>query len=183
MKESILKYLSITDIDFYFPTIFLMNINLLVLNMKIRLTVFYRSRNWDSGDYAKDGSNASILLVLFRLHARLQVKQQTENMEGNIFGLICSKSKYTQRFFQDFSLWFLSVKLDTLKDVRVWVSVHYVVSHCESMDCSPPGSSVHGISQAGILKWVAFSFSRGSSLPKDRTHISCVSCIGSHFTW
>ena len=34
------------------------------------------------------------------------------------------------------------------------------------MDCSPPGSSVHGISQARILEWVAISFSRGSSQPR-----------------
>ena len=46
------------------------------------------------------------------------------------------------------------------------------------MDCSPPGSSVHGISQARILDWVAISFSRGSSWPRDRTCISYVSCIG-----
>ena len=39
---------------------------------------------------------------------------------------------------------------------------------CEPMDCSPPGSSVHGISQAGILEWVAISFSKGYSQPKDR---------------
>ena len=31
---------------------------------------------------------------------------------------------------------------------------------CDPMDCSPPGSSVHGISQAGILRWVAISYSR-----------------------
>ena len=42
------------------------------------------------------------------------------------------------------------------------------------MDCSPSGSSVHGISQAGILKWVAIFFSRGSSRPRDQTHISCI---------
>ena len=35
---------------------------------------------------------------------------------------------------------------------------------CDPMDCSPPGSSVHGILQARILVWVAISFSRGSSL-------------------
>ena len=40
------------------------------------------------------------------------------------------------------------------------------------MNCSPPGFSVHGISQAGILEWVASSFSRGSSWLRDRTHIS-----------
>ena len=47
------------------------------------------------------------------------------------------------------------------------------------IDCSPPASSVHGISQAGILEWVAFSFSRGSSQLRDQT---CISCIGRRFT-
>ena len=41
------------------------------------------------------------------------------------------------------------------------------------MNCSPPGSSVHGIFQARILEWVAISFSRGSSQPRDRTRVSC----------
>ena len=44
------------------------------------------------------------------------------------------------------------------------------------MGYSPPGSSVHGISQTRILKWVATSFSRESSWPEVQT---CVSCIGS----
>ena len=48
------------------------------------------------------------------------------------------------------------------------------------MDCSPPGSSVHGISQARILEWVAISFSRGSSRPRDQTHIFCIT--GGFFT-
>ena len=41
------------------------------------------------------------------------------------------------------------------------------------MDCSPPGSSVHGILQARILEWVAIPFSRGSSRPRDQTQVSC----------
>ena len=40
---------------------------------------------------------------------------------------------------------------------------------CDLMDCSPPGSSVHGILQARILEWLASPFSRGSSWPKDQT--------------
>ena len=40
---------------------------------------------------------------------------------------------------------------------------------CNHVDCSPPGSSVHGILQARILEWVAISFSRGSSQPRDQT--------------
>ena len=43
------------------------------------------------------------------------------------------------------------------------------------MDCSPPGSSIHGIFQSRILEWVAISSSRGSSRPRDWT---CVSCTG-----
>ena len=44
---------------------------------------------------------------------------------------------------------------------------------CDPMDCSPPGSSVHEIFQARILEWVAISFSRGSSQPRDLTWVSC----------
>ena len=51
---------------------------------------------------------------------------------------------------------------------------------CNPMDCSPPGSSVHGIVQARILERVAISSSRRSSPPGDRTHVSCVSCLGKH---
>ena len=43
---------------------------------------------------------------------------------------------------------------------------------CDPVDCSPPCSSVHGIFQARVLEWVAIFFSRGSSLPRDRTQVS-----------
>ena len=49
------------------------------------------------------------------------------------------------------------------------------------MDCSLPGSSVHEILEARILKWVAISFSRGSSQPRDQTCVSCISCIAGGF--
>ena len=45
---------------------------------------------------------------------------------------------------------------------------------CDPMDCSPPGSFVHGILQARILEWVAISFSRGSSQPRNWTQVSCI---------
>ena len=47
------------------------------------------------------------------------------------------------------------------------------VQLCDPMDCSPPGSSVHGILQARILEWGAISFSGWSSWPRDQTHVSC----------
>ena len=43
---------------------------------------------------------------------------------------------------------------------------------CDPMDCSLPGSSIHRILQARVLEWVAISFSRGSSQPRDRTLVS-----------
>ena len=48
-------------------------------------------------------------------------------------------------------------------------------THCDPRDCDPPGSFVHGILQASVLEWVAMLSSRGSSQPRDRTHIFCVS--------
>ena len=49
---------------------------------------------------------------------------------------------------------------------------------CDPMDCSSPGSSVHGIFQARILEWVAIPFSRRSSWPRDQTQVSGISCLG-----
>ena len=51
---------------------------------------------------------------------------------------------------------------------------------CDPMDCSPPSSSVHGIFQARVLEWVAISFSRGSSQPRDQIWVSCIA--SRHFT-
>ena len=45
---------------------------------------------------------------------------------------------------------------------------------CDPLNCSLPGSSIRGIFQARILEWVAISFCRGSSLPRDWTRVSCI---------
>ena len=55
---------------------------------------------------------------------------------------------------------------------------HLCPTLCDPVDCSPPGSSVHGFSQARMLALVAIFFSRGSSRPRDWT---CVSCIAGRF--
>ena len=55
------------------------------------------------------------------------------------------------------------------------------LTFCDPMDlvdCSPPGSSIHEIIQARILECFALPSSRGSSRPRDRTHVSYVSCVG-----
>ena len=49
---------------------------------------------------------------------------------------------------------------------------------CDLMDCSLPGSSVHGILQTRTLEWIAISSSRGSSRPRDQACVSGISCIG-----
>ena len=49
-----------------------------------------------------------------------------------------------------------------------------VLFFCDPMHSSPPGSSLHGISQARVLEWVPMSSSRGSSQPRDWTRVSCI---------
>ena len=60
-----------------------------------------------------------------------------------------------------------------------WKKVKVLVAQscptlCDPMDCSPPGSSVHGLLQARTLEWVAISLFRASSWPGDRTQVSCI---------
>ena len=52
---------------------------------------------------------------------------------------------------------------DGIDDVLCAESLQSCLTLCDHMDCSPPGSSVHGILQAGILEWAAIPSSRGSS--------------------
>ena len=53
-------------------------------------------------------------------------------------------------------------------------SLQSCLNLCDPVDCSRPGSSVHGILQARVLEWVAMPFSRGLCWPEDRTCISCL---------
>ena len=54
---------------------------------------------------------------------------------------------------------------------------------CNSLDCTLPGSSVHGIFQVTIQEWVATSCSKGSSWSRDWTHVSSISCISRQFLY
>ena len=69
---------------------------------------------------------------------------------------------------------FLSGSLqEKLTNPSVCVLSHSVMpDSCDPIDCNLPGSSVHGILQARMLEWVAISFSRGSSQPRNRTQVS-----------
>ena len=64
--------------------------------------------------------------------------------------------------------------------VKVSVAQLYLTL-CDPIDCSLPGSSVHGALQARILEWVAIPFSRGSFQPRGRTRVSCGSCKEGRF--
>ena len=59
----------------------------------------------------------------------------------------------------------------------IHASVQWCLTLCDPMDCSPPGSSVHGTVPARIVEWVAISPCRGFSQPRDQTGISCTSSI------
>ena len=71
-----------------------------------------------------------------------------------------------------------------LKVFEIWESESEVVQSCpalcDPMDWSLSGSSLHGIFQARVLEWVAISFSRRSSQPRDRTQVSRI--VGKRFT-
>ena len=85
--------------------------------------------------------------------------------------------------YQCFSITFNSYQFFMVLCVCVCVCVcarthaQLYLTLCNLMDCSLPGSSVHGIYQARKLEWVAISYARGSFWPRDRTCISCISCI------
>ena len=85
----------------------------------------------------------------------------------------------------------LNTFLSSLMPVYLHTSIKYhcaltkslqsCLTLCDPMDSSPPGSSVHGILLTRILEWVAMPSSRGSSLCKDGTSVSCGSSIAGGF--
>ena len=88
------------------------------------------------------------------------------------------------RACSDFDISFGSVSPD-IQDQDLSEKVKMLVTQlclilCIPMDCSPPGSTVHGILQARILEWVAICFCRGCSWPRNWTQVSCIA--GEFFT-
>ena len=78
-----------------------------------------------------------------------------------------------------FNLWATREAL-TFYNILMQLLTQSCPTLCIPMDCSPPGFSIHGIFQATVLEWVAISFSRRSSQPRDWTWVSCIA--GRHFT-
>ena len=83
-------------------------------------------------------------------------------------------------FFYSFFWTFVFSGMTLLFSVFLVTQVTKCPSLDTPMDCSPSGSSVYEISQARILEWIAISFSRGSSWPRNWTQVSCI--VGRFFT-
>ena len=77
-------------------------------------------------------------------------------------------SRVFSRFYPAFPALTFCITMCCAKSLQLGLTL------CNPMDCSPSSASVHGISQARILEWVAIPFSMGSSRPRDRTFISCI---------
>ena len=77
-------------------------------------------------------------------------------------------------FYIKLNIWDLMANLHFNKLFVCMLVVQSYLTLWDHMDCSPPSASVHGILQAGILEWVAISFSRESSWPRDQTQVSCI---------
>ena len=114
----------------------------------------------------------SLLLGALRLHVTPKCKCKIEK-----------KMRRKKGAFPKFTLHWLSLRCHHLGDFfrnkfYCFCCCYLVAKSCPSlcypMDCSPTGSSVHGILQVRILEWVAISFSRGSSRSEDWTHVSCI---------
>ena len=111
-------------------------------------------------------------------HKELDTTERLNWTELNWFLFSLPKVKFTYIY-----IWHLNhLKHLTFPQNEVkWSESCSVMSDsCDPMDSSLPGSSVHGNLQARILEWVAISFSRASSQPRNRTQVSCIA--GRFFT-
>ena len=104
--------------------------------------------------------------MLFKVYFR---KFQTFIKLRNIWNL----HVYSLNIYSILSILFNLVSIHFLNTVLALVA-QLCPTLCDPMDCSPPGSSVHGILQVRILEWFAISYSRGSSQPKDGTLVSWI---------
>ena len=112
------------------------------------------------------------LLFVYSLLQSLSFSIQT-NFYLNIFKVIEDRAKWTCRC--------MPLTLNCLRKLKLNLLVAQLyLTLCSAVSCSLPGSSVRGISQARILEWIAVSFSRGSSWPRDWIQVSCIA--GRFFT-
>ena len=120
-------------------------------------------------------------------HKKVHTEQSLENSSLPISSCVQKLVKILLWYFHLRHSWFLLIILLTgsTNYIFLWISAltspslsfhifSILRTHCDPMNCSLPGSSVHGIVLARILEWGAMSFSRGSSLSRDQTWVSCI---------
>ena len=127
------------------------------------------------------------IFIFLNFCRKMPGRLQKKNILGNV---IRHWSRYINQGYPNTTNRRINIYIWYKEFTRVIMEAVFFFSHphtqlhptlCDPLDCSPPGSSVHGIFQARILEWVAISSSRGSSWPRDWTHISCVSCTAGEF--
>ena len=118
---------------------------------------------------------------------RIRGWQRMRWLDGVIDSMDMSLSKF-QEIAKDKEAWHTPVHWGPPHgDMTKWLNnkIYMYICMCaqscptlyDPMDCSPLGSSIHWIFQVGILEWVAISSPKAVSQPRDRTHVSCASCI------
>ena len=127
---------------------------------------------WEKGSW---NSNVVIGLSPAFCVSNLQWEIICTVSKGLVIKAVIMKGSCTLHFYQSCH----SLTAVILPELRVHARLIQLCSTlCDPMDCSPPGSSVHGILRTRILQWVYISSSRGSSWPRDQACVS-ISCIGS----
>ena len=102
----------------------------------------------------------SFILIVLSFYNLYDFILRQENITFELKGKTSSKILMSWRHIRSI--------LDSKKESEVAQSCPTL---CNPVECRLPGTPVHGIFQARILEWVAISFSRGSSRPRDRTHL------------
>ena len=113
------------------------------------------------------GSKSVFLQIYF-----FESRNQEQTYQRNHRVLLTSERRGGPRVW--FGTHWSNVKVKVMPLSPVWLFE-------DPLDCSPPGTSIHEILQARILHWVAISFSRGSSRPRDWTQVSGIA--GRHFNF
>ena len=107
-----------------------------------------------------------------------QVLQSSESSVSSLFSIVPKNGRYSGAFWRINKLCAVMINCEIIHCfdiigtlVNCCLVAKLYLTLCEPMDCGLPAFSVHGVSQARILKWVAIFFCRGSSLHRDWTHI------------
>ena len=108
---------------------------------------------------------STLFFVLFSLMGEVTLHTQNSTDHFTLSGWLCAEIHTPKNY--ETSLYSESEKWKVL-------IAQLCLTLCNPMDCSPPGSSIHGILQARTLEWIAVPFSRGSSQPRDWTLVSCI---------